>query len=72
MKNLVAIIVGGTGQFGTITSKLLLKKNYKIIITSRFSIKKNTQKKTENLSYHKLDIYSISEIDKLIKKYKFI
>jgi len=70
MKNLVAIIVGGTGQFGTITSKLLLKKNYKIIITSRFSIKKNTQKKTENLSYHKLDIYSISEIDKLIKKYK--
>jgi len=70
MKNLVAIIVGGTGQFGTITSELLLKKKYKIIITSRFSIKKSPQTKIENLSYHKLNIYSISEIDKLIKKYK--
>ena len=29
MKNLVAIIVGGTGQFGIITSEFLLKKNYK-------------------------------------------
>ena len=28
MKNLVAIIVGGTGQFGIITSEFLLKKNY--------------------------------------------
>ncbi len=70
MKNLVAIIVGGTGQFGTITSELLLKKKYKIIITSRFSIKKSPQKKIKNLSYHKLNIYSISQIDKLIKKYK--
>ena len=31
MKNLVAIIVGGTGQFGIITSEFLLKKNYKVI-----------------------------------------
>ena len=70
MKNLVAIIVGGTGQFGTITSKLLLKKNYKIIITSRFLRKKSKQKKIKNLIYHKLDIYSLPAIDKLIKKYK--
>ena len=43
MKNLVAIIVGGTGQFGIITSEFLLKKNYKVIVTTR-SIKK--KKKT--------------------------
>ena len=70
MKNLVAIIVGGTGQFGTITSEFLLKKNYKIIITSRFLKKESKKKKIKNLSYHKLDIYNLSAINKLIKKNK--
>ena len=41
MKKLVAIIVGGTGQFGIITSNILLKKNYTVIITSRSAKKKN-------------------------------
>ena len=39
MKNLVTIIVGGTGQFGILTSEFLLKKNYKVIVTTR-SVKK--------------------------------
>ena len=41
MKKLVAIIVGGTGQFGIITSNLLLKKNYKVVVTTRNIKKKN-------------------------------
>ena len=40
MKNLVAIIVGGTGQFGITTIKFLLKKNYKVIVTTRSINKK--------------------------------
>tara|TARA_B100001996_G_C18462354_1_gene516610 strand:- start:329 stop:478 length:150 start_codon:yes stop_codon:yes gene_type:complete len=40
VKNLVAIIVGGTGQFGIITSEFLLKRNYKVIITTRSVSKK--------------------------------
>ena len=35
MNKHVAIIVGGTGQFGRILTKKLLKKNYFIIITTR-------------------------------------
>ena len=59
MKNLVAIIVGGTGQFGIITSEFLLKKNYKVIVTTR-SIKKKKKlfKKHRNLKLNKLDIYN--------------
>ena len=35
MKNKISIIVGGTGQLGINLAKLLLKKNYKIFITTR-------------------------------------
>ena len=59
MKKLVSIIVGGTGQFGIITSQLLLKKNYKVIVTTR-SIKNNKKKIKQNkkLILYKLNIYS--------------
>ena len=35
MKDKISIIVGGSGQFGIYLSQLLLKKKYKVIITSR-------------------------------------
>ena len=70
MKKLVAIIVGGTGQFGIITSNILLKKNYEVIITSRSAKKIYTFKKNKNLSICKLNIYNTLEISKLMKKYK--
>ena len=35
MKKSIAIIVGGTGQFGVLLGKKLLKKKYKVIITTR-------------------------------------
>ena len=40
MKNLSAIIIGGTGQYGILMGQLLLKKNYKVYITTRFNKKK--------------------------------
>jgi len=59
VKNLVAIIVGGTGQFGIITSEFLLKKNYKVIITTRsINKKKKLFKKHRNLRFYKLNIYN--------------
>ena len=71
MKNLVAIIVGGTGQFGIITSEFLLKKNYKVIITTRsINKKKKLFKKNSNLKLYKLDIYNKIKINKLLYKYK--
>ena len=70
MKRLTAIIVGGTGQFGIITSNILLKKNYEVIITTRSAKKIRTLKKSKNLSICKLNIYNTLEISKLMKKYK--
>jgi GDPmannose 4,6-dehydratase len=71
VKNLVAIIVGGTGQFGIITSEFLLKKNYKVIITTRsINKKKKLFKKHSNLNLYKLDIYNKIKINKLLYKYK--
>ena len=35
MKKKIVIIVGGTGQFGITLTKSLLKKNEKVIITTR-------------------------------------
>ena len=39
MKNLSAIIIGGTGQYGITIGQLLIKKNYKVYITTRFKKK---------------------------------
>lgn len=70
MKKLVAIIVGGTGQFGIITSNLLLKKNYKVVVTTRNIKKKKLFNKNKNLDVVKLDIYNKESIKKLLIKYK--
>jgi GDPmannose 4,6-dehydratase len=70
MKKLVAIIVGGTGQLGIITSNLLLKQNYKVIITSRSIAKIGKIKKHKNLVCIKLNIYNTIAITKLLKKFK--
>lgn len=48
MKKSIAIIVGGTGQFGVLLAKKLLKKKFKVIITTRSitrAKKKNWNKK---------------------------
>jgi len=67
MNKRVAIIVGGTGQFGISIAKLLLKKNYKIIITTR-NLKKKISLKDKNLKINKLNIYNKNQIKNLVKK----
>ena len=69
MKKLVAIIVGGTGQFGLTIANQLLKKNYKVIITSRTPQKKKFIKKNSSLSIYKLDIYNKLQISKLLDEF---
>ena len=56
MKKLVAIIIGGTGQFGITITKKLLKKNYKVIITTRSKKKFNSLLPKIKLKY--LNIYN--------------
>lgn len=65
------LIVGGSGQLGICLSKILLKKKYKIEITTR-SIKR-TKKKFKNLGLNKiklirLNIFNKKSILKLLKK----
>ncbi len=76
MNKSVAIIVGGTGQFGRILAGKLIKKNYKVVITTRSlakatlkfkSIKLNTSK---NLLFKKLDILKRNKIKLLLLKFK--
>ena len=71
MKKFVAIIVGGTGQFGFNLSELLIKKKYKVIITTR---SKKSKKKIINyynkkIIFQNLDIYNKNQIHILLKKY---
>mgnify|MGYP000436269046 CR=1 FL=1 len=68
MKKLTAIIVGGTGQFGIITSNILLKKNYEVIITTRSAKKIRTLKKSKN--YIKPSKKRRVEKDEAIRKLK--
>ncbi len=72
MKNKISIIVGGTGQLGINLAKLLLKKNYKIFITTRNIklAKKKIPFNHKNLSFKKLNILNQREIKKLIIKLK--
>ena len=70
MKNLVTIIIGGTGQFGITTAKHLLKKKYKVIITTRSLNKhKNLIKSNNDIKFCKLNIYNKKKIKKIINKY---
>jgi len=69
MKNLSAIIIGGTGQYGILMSQLLLRKNYKVYITTRFNKKKiNLKKKFTKINFLKLNIYNKNEIKKILVK----
>ena len=57
MNKSVAIIVGGTGQFGRILTKKLIKKNYKVVVTTRsLSKAKLKVKSNKSLLLKKLNI----------------
>tara|TARA_Y100000816_G_scaffold219697_1_gene164718 strand:- start:2448 stop:3407 length:960 start_codon:yes stop_codon:yes gene_type:complete len=70
MKDKISIIVGGTGQFGIYLSQLLLKKKYKVIITTRNlkSARKKIPFKDKNLILKKIDILNQNQIKNVILK----
>ncbi len=62
-----SLIIGGTGQFGITLKNQLVKKNKKILITTRF---KESIRKERLLKIITLDIYDKKKIVKVIKQYK--
>lgn len=68
MKNKISIIVGGTGQLGISLAQLLLRKNYKVFVTTRNIklAKKKIPFTHKNLNLKKLNILNQKEIKKLI------
>ena len=68
MKKPIAILVGGTGQYGITLSKELIKKKTRVIITTR-SIKKAKKKFSKTkLNLEKLNVLNIKQIKKLLLK----
>ena len=72
MKNKRSIIVGGSGQFGIILAKKLIKKNHKVILTTRNTerTKKKIQVNNKNLKIIKLNILAKNKISKILDKYR--
>ena len=68
-KKNVALIVGGTGQFGISLSKYLLRKNFKIIITTRNKRKQKFDFKKKIL-IKELSIFQKKKIELLVTKEK--
>ena len=69
-KNL-AIIIGGTGQYGITLAGLLIKKKFNVIITSRNSKKINfLKKKYLTVNFTKLGLYNKIKIKNFLIKHK--
>ena len=69
MKKPNAIIVGGTGQFGLTLSEYLLKKKYKVIITTRSTTKTKKTVINKKIKFERLNIQINNQIEKLLLKY---
>ena len=67
MKKSIAVIVGGTGQFGVNLAKKLIKKKYFVIVTTR-SIKKakSRLKGNKNLLIKRLDVLKKKQVKSLV------
>ena len=66
----IALIVGGSGQFGFSLSNFLLKENYEVNITTRNKEKHKKNWTKKNILAHNLNIYNLKSIDRFIKKIK--
>ena len=62
------MIIGGTGQYGITLSKILIKKNFKTLITSRSNKKIRLLKKISKIDFIKLSIYDQNKIEFLLRK----
>ena len=82
MKNLSAIIIGGTGQYGILMGQLLLKKNYKVHGVIRKSSSFNTSRidhiyedphiRNRKFILHYGDVTDSLSVSTIIKKIKYI
>ena len=72
MKKKISIIVGGSGQLGISLIKILLKKNFKVIVTTRSisNARKKIPIKSRNLKLVLLNVLKKNEISSLIKRFK--
>ena len=72
MKKKISIIVGGSGQLGISLAKLLLKKKYKVIVTTRnvSLAAKKIPIRNKNLRLIKLDVLKKNQINSLIENIK--
>ena len=72
MRKKISIIVGGSGQLGICLAQVLLKKKYKVIITTRSlaQAKKKIPIINKNLKISKLDILNKKKIDFFYQKNK--
>ena len=72
MKKKISIIVGGSGQLGISLIKILLKKKFEVVVTTR-NIKKARKKvsiKNKNLKFIFLNFLKKNEILFLLKRFK--
>jgi len=72
MKKKISIIVGGSGQLGISLIKILLKKKFQVVVTTR-NIKKARKKvsiKNKNLKFIFLNVLKKNEILFLLKRFK--
>ncbi len=70
MKKPIAILVGGTGQFGITLSEELFKKKNRVIITTRSVKKAKKRFNKTKFNLEKLNVLNIKQIKKLLLKYK--
>tara|TARA_B100001741_G_scaffold301307_1_gene289382 strand:+ start:496 stop:1509 length:1014 start_codon:yes stop_codon:yes gene_type:complete len=71
LKNNKILIVGGTGQYGITLSQILIKKRFRVFITSRFRNKINRfKKKYPRIGLIKLNIYNKRQIEICLEKIK--
>ena len=69
MKNLSAIIIGGTGQYGIHMAQILLKKNYQVYVSTRY-FKKIRKLRIDfpKIKFLKLNIYNKYQIENILTK----
>jgi len=70
MKKSIAIIVGGTGQFGVLLAEKLLKKKFKVIVTTRSVAKAKKKIEKKQFNFKKLNVLKKNEIKRLLVKNK--
>ena len=76
MKKKIALITGGSGQDGSYLAKLLLSKNYRVVIADRRSSRSDNWRHKflsihEKVIYEDFDLLDNESISRIFKKYIF-